>query len=591
MPKDPLQLANEALDKAIDTEKRNKAFMSSIGPAIISALSPLFTELKGAISKLKVDVAPVVEINPEFKIPKAEVTVHQEPVDTDGIESVLRNAFDNFKLPTPEVKVTIPKIDMPKMEWPKGDMPIKGDVNLLGINVRNPLPVQLRDADGKPMSFNFDSLNVLGGGGGGRQIARIGGIDMSAWGELLSKDGRLKVESPSGASGLTDTELRASHLDVQQLSGSVDSVNIVSSVTLETLQLSGSISSVKVTGFDTSVGATILNGDGSSLDPRDRNWTITETVPISAAVALDVKQVSGSIDSVNVVTTVGLTNTELRATTVDVKQVSGSIDSVSVTGFVTSVQATIIDSSGVGYSGSNPVPISIASQPTTLDVKQLSGSIDSVSIASQPTTFDVKQLSGSIDSVAISAIGVTLGVDQVSGANWSVTVQGSVSSVVAVGDIPSGTADTGSAPVKGGGIVRTTNPTAEADGDRITSSHDDVGRQVMRPVQVRDLIATAYVSLTGGTETTLLAAGGAGVFHDLIFIEFSNNSTAAVGIDLRGVTAGNIEKHYEIPANSVVGGALPVPWPQGNANNNWTVDLPDISGTTVTISALFSKEV
>jgi hypothetical protein len=34
-----------------------------------------------------------------------------------------------------------------------------------------------------------------------------------------------------------------------------------------------------------------------------------------------------------------------------------------------------------------------------------------------------------------------------------------------------------------------------------------------------------------------------------------------------------------------------VPLPQGNVNNNWTVDMDDYTNTTVNISALFSKEV
>jgi hypothetical protein len=107
------------------------------------------------------------------------------------------------------------------------------------------------------------------------------------------------------------------------------------------------------------------------------------------------------------------------------------------------------------------------------------------------------------------------------------------------------------------------------------------------------LIATAYVSLTTGTETTLLAAV-AGKYNDLIYVLASNNSTVAVGIDLRAVTAGNILLHLEIPANSTTGLSLPVPMFGASADasgNNWTADMADVTGTTVYVSALFSQEL
>ena len=60
------------------------------------------------------------------------------------------------------------------------------------------------------------------------------------------------------------------------------------------------------------------------------------------------------------------------------------------------------------------------------------------------------------------------------------------------------------------GVARQTNPAAVADAAVVTASFDDLGRQVITPYQVRDLVSTAFVALANGTETTLLAAGGAG---------------------------------------------------------------------------------
>ena len=109
----------------------------------------------------------------------------------------------------------------------------------------------------------------------------------------------------------------------------------------------------------------------------------------------------------------------------------------------------------------------------------------------------------------------------------------------------SGNTITGSAPVKIGGIVRTTNPTATLDGDRVSASFDSLGRQLVTHYQVRYLVKTAYVQLSNGTETTLLA-GAAGAFFDLVSITCANTSSAALGaatdvdIDIRDATGGGV---------------------------------------------------
>lgn len=139
-------------------------------------------------------------------------------------------------------------------------------------------------------------------------------------------------------------------------------------------------------------------------------------------------------------------------------------------------------------------------------------------------------------------------------------------------------------------IARTTNPSGASDGASNFGSSDKVGRALSRPVQVRELLTTAYASLSTGTEATL-ATAGAGTYLDLIYIMLSNQSTAAVQVDIRAVSGGNIVKTYQVPGNGTVGESLSVPWPQDATGNAWTADLPDITGTTVNVSAMFTKEV
>lgn len=256
---------------------------------------------------------------------------------------------------------------------------------------------------------------------------------------------------------------------------------------------------------------------------------------------------------------------------------------------------------------------------STTEVRQVSGAVDSVVVNDVLVTVGVNQVSGANWSVAatqvtspwvvsasdldIRDLNITqdeILVHQVSGSNWSVEVSNSVT--VSATNLDIRDLDNASDSVRayqlsgaiystqGNLVARTTNPSAASDATAVLATADDLGRTLTRPVQVRDLIATAYVSVTGGTETTLLAAS-AGVFHDLIMLVGSNNSDAAVSVDVRAVTAGNIVHTLRIPANGTAGFAPAVPWPQDATGNNWTVDGPDESGRTLTFSALFSKEI
>lgn len=131
-------------------------------------------------------------------------------------------------------------------------------------------------------------------------------------------------------------------------------------------------------------------------------------------------------------------------------------------------------------------------------------------------------------------------------------------------------ADAGN-PHKIGGKAATTNPTAVSDGDRTDARFDKIGRMNVRQGQVRELVTDGgTITLTTTAETTILAAGGAGVFHDLTLVLVSNTSAAAVRVDFRDATAGTIRFPVYVPAGQMVGFAPPRPVKQATANNNWT---------------------
>jgi len=513
-----------------------------------------------------------------------------------NIPDLIMPAFPKITVPEPRVTVNVPPVKVPDVIMPD-EMNVKGWVSLMGVDLNNPLPVQLRDAKGNPVNL-FDNLTqiVSSGGGGKQDYFTIKGFSQSAYSEFTNADNRLRVSVETGGSGLTDAELRALSVPVEQVSGSSWSTYISGS--------SGSISAAIV--------------DSSGIQYSGSN-----PVPANLATALDY-----TIDSISTY------------------QVSGGNFSVYVTGSNGTLAASIVDSDGIAYSGSNPVPVTLIAGATSttagtilngdgtyrdtfpvsgsVAVSGITGSISATILNGEGLARDSWLVSGVTNSVGVSLLGsdglafgtskpvpVTM-VAGVSGTTGTANVDssgiqysgsnplpvylvlGAGNSSISVGAVVSDVADDGSAPNKTGGIARTSNPTAVAAGDIVTFSADDLGRQLVRPVQVRDLISTAYVSKTTGstfgTETTLFA-GATSTYHDLIYVLASNDSTVAIGFDIRGTLAGNVLMHLEVPANSTTGLSLPVPLPAGDVGASWTIDLPDVTGTNVYVSALFSKEI
>lgn len=142
------------------------------------------------------------------------------------------------------------------------------------------------------------------------------------------------------------------------------------------------------------------------------------------------------------------------------------------------------------------------------------------------------------------------------------------------GNVAHDAVDSGN-PVKIGCHARTTNRTAVADADRADVICDDNGQLVVTPMAPRDrVVRSGVVTLSNTTETTLIAAGGAGVFRDLTYLKCTNNSATLVRVDLRDATAGTVIDSWALAASG--GGfnlAFSVPYAQATANNNWTVQL------------------
>lgn len=577
--------------RAEKNEADRSAIFESVGKDLGTVIGPYLDKLKEH-SQLSAE-----ELR---RIISESVHVEAPQVDTAGLEEILAGAFANFKMPTPEVHVEAPVINVPPpvilpdvkiMNWPNVQR-----VLLDSIDRKNPLSVLVVDEFGKP----FYGGMVGNGGGSGPKPT----MDIQDFRGVSLVDSTTDPAKP-----VLRTSATVSFPTSSISAALVDSSGV---------QYSGSNPlSVQLTSGAGTLAANIVDSSGvaySGSNPLPTTATLsTPQGPGDAATAMRVVIAGNSDSSVQVNSPI---NQGDSATALRIIQAGDSVSSVyannpvgqgdSATALRVAMAGDIVSSVIVNN------PQGPGDAATALRVLLAGNSDSSVAINSQ-TAFPIAQgdsatalrvvLAGNADSSVVVNSGTLTAVTSLTQFNGNAisTNQGdtspgtlrviiagdSASSVVARGDIASGTADSGN-PVKIGGVAKSGLITKVTDGSRVNSIYDLSGRQLTR-MQAREIISTAYVTLSTGTEATLLAAS-AGNFLDLIYIMGANTSGAAVQVDIRAVTAGNIVATLYIPGNSTAGVSLPVPFPQDNQGNNWTVDMPDITNSNVLISALFSKE-
>jgi hypothetical protein len=144
-------------------------------------------------------------------------------------------------------------------------------------------------------------------------------------------------------------------------------------------------------------------------------------------------------------------------------------------------------------------------------------------------------------------------------------------------------------PINIGGRAAQANPTAvSASGDLVNIMTDDVGRLVTSNTHVRDLVVQNRLVLASATETSILAAGGSGVFQDLTAITVSNTSTSTpVNVDIRDATTGTVRLTLTCPGSATTGAVFQTPFTQTTANNPWTIQCSGaVSSIITTIQAV-----
>ena len=653
----------EETRKAKNEEDR-RAIFDSVGKDIGEIIGP-YIEAMREQGQMTTDT-----FGKELKrIISESIKIDAPSVDTAGIESVIASAFANLNLPTPQVSVTVAKIEVPKIDMPES-MKVFGGVSLPDVTRKSPLPVMLIDQAGKPLIF--PSPSVGGGATGGRgdfytikDIQTSSGaslIDQSEGGalkvtgnfsitssatstiaQLYNSDGAIDGSNPLQIAGTlsttpgatfyasdavgsmnvvqvggvtvptTNNENNAGYLKVAHANDFVLSVNVVAGTSAAgTEYVDGGTSTGPQGGVlmlqDSSNSTFAARGGSGAADSR--TIRVVQATDVGVSVSMSPTNAFGSDGlTVDVLRTgLGLyngatfdraRNTAGEGNALRVQMANDAVASVYITGASGTTAAALVDSSGVAYSGSNPLPTTgSATLSAAVGEGDAASALRVVHAGNAVASINILQINGNTPATGLSdtnagVLRTVLMADVVSSTNLATALDHTIDSISAkqVSGFTDSVFVTGFMDSTVVAQARTTNPTSVADGADVRPTADKLGRQLSRPVQVRELIATAYVALSNGTETTLLAAGGAGVFHDLIMVTATNNSTAATQLDIRAVTGGNILHTMYLPAQSgPVGFAPSVPWPQDATNNNWTIDMPDQTGTTVYVSGLFSKE-
>jgi hypothetical protein len=144
-----------------------------------------------------------------------------------------------------------------------------------------------------------------------------------------------------------------------------------------------------------------------------------------------------------------------------------------------------------------------------------------------------------------------------------------------MGDLfPGGTDSASQWPVKIGGRAATVLPTAVSDGQRVPAMYDKLGKAITAGA-IRTTKGVQKTSITVATETTVITAGGAGVFNDVYAIVITNKSATSVFVDFRDSTAGTVRMTLAAPASDTRGFTVPVDSAmiQNAAANNWTATV------------------
>lgn len=205
-----------------------------------------------------------------------------------------------------------------------------------------------------------------------------------------------------------------------------------------------------------------------------------------------------------------------------------------------------------------------------------------VTIASDST--GVVSVDDNAGSITVDApVGTPVFVRLSDGASAITTLPVSLASVpshgvTTAGDVAHDTADSG-APSKVGAkaIAGLNTATLVAAADRTDLYAGTDGALIVRPYGGMEDMVSGRASNTDGASHAVIAAGGAGIIHNITTIIIVNTSTTAIYADI--LDGATIKATVPVPAQGGATVNMPVPL-RGTANTAWNCD-PSAATTTV----------
>jgi hypothetical protein len=163
--------------------------------------------------------------------------------------------------------------------------------------------------------------------------------------------------------------------------------------------------------------------------------------------------------------------------------------------------------------------------------------------------------------VNIASDQVDVGVKQATAANLNAQVVG----VAAYGAAASGNV------LRAGAKAYDALLTAETAGDQMDLIADKQGRLITAGLAPPDLVNFQATTITASvSETTVVTAGAAGVFNDILGFIVTNSAAAGSYVTIKDSTGGTTRMKFWVPAFGGVVFNPNTPMRQATAANNWT---------------------
>lgn len=220
---------------------------------------------------------------------------------------------------------------------------------------------------------------------------------------------------------------------------------------------------------------------------------------------------------------------------------------------------------GAGNTGTGSLRVTIATDQANLTtpLNQNLTQIGGVAISTGTGTMGT-----GVQRVAIASNNDPLDVKQGTAANLKAEVVGSAAHDSASPGVP----------IMVAARANNANPTAVAAGDVTYLNADLAGRLLTTKSDRALVVRSATLTVTNTTETSILSAGAAGVFHDVTSLVITNGSSVGSIASIRDVSAGTVQFTCWVPALGGIVMNFDPPLNQTTAASAWTIQM----GTTAT---------